>query len=197
MNMNCILCGVGGQGTILASKLLSQAAMNRGLMVRTAETIGMAQRGGSVVSHVRIGEEIHSPLVPKGSADLIIGFEPAETVRCLPYLRDGGAVVVSMKAVMPVTESLGNGEYRADDMLDFLKKNVKTLIIVDGEKICAECGSAKVLNVALLGAACVSGRLGLSLDELRTAISERVAPRFIEMNTKALEAGAGAAAARA
>ena len=85
--MNCLLAGVGGQGTVLASKLIAQSAMNRGLNARTAETIGMAQRGGCVVSHVRVGEKIHSPLIPQHKADLIIGFEPAEAVRCLPYLK--------------------------------------------------------------------------------------------------------------
>ena len=194
MIMNCILSGVGGQGTILASKLLSHAAMNKGLFARTAETIGMAQRGGCVVSHVRFGEEIHSPMVPMHSADIIIGFEPAEAVRCLPYLKKGGVVVVSKKAIMPVTASLGKGSYEPSDMFDYLKKNIQNLIIVDGEKICAQCGSSKVLNVALLGAACASGALGLTLEEIKTAISERVAPQFVEMNNKALAAGAAAAA---
>lgn len=92
---NILLCGVGGQGTVLASKLIAYAAMKQGLAVRTSETIGMAQRGGCVVSHVRIGRMIDSPLVPRGSADLLLGFEPGETVRCLPYLRQGGTVIVS------------------------------------------------------------------------------------------------------
>ena len=104
--MNCLLAGVGGQGTVLASKLIAQSAMNRGLNARTAETIGMAQRGGCVVSHVRGGKKIHSPLIPQHKADLIIGFEPAEAVRCLPYLKEGGAVIASIKAVKPVTATL-------------------------------------------------------------------------------------------
>ena len=83
MSMNCLLCGVGGQGTVLASRLIAYAAMQKGLEVRTAETIGMAQRGGCVVSHVRTGDEIFSSLIPLGSADVIIAFEPAEAVRCL------------------------------------------------------------------------------------------------------------------
>ena len=95
MTINCMLAGVGGQGTVLASKLIAQSAMNQGLNARTAETIGMAQRGGCVVSHVRVGEEIHSPMIPFGEADVILGFEPAEAVRCLPYLKKDGAVVVS------------------------------------------------------------------------------------------------------
>jgi len=193
MTVNCILSGVGGQGTILASKLISLAAMNMGLSVRTAETIGMAQRGGSVVSHVRIGEQIHSPLVPGHAAGIIIGFEPAEAVRCLPCLNKNGIVVVSKKAVMPVTASLGKVSYDSSVMLDYLSKNVKTLLIVDTEKICEECGSAKVLNVALLGAACASGGLGLSLDRMLEAMLELIPPKFFEMNSRALMLGAKSA----
>ncbi len=192
MTINCMLAGVGGQGTVLASKLIAQSAMNQGLNARTAETIGMAQRGGCVVSHVRVGEEIHSPMIPVGEADLILGFEPAEAVRCLPYLKKDGAVVVSKKAIRPVTASLG-GHYDGDDMLNYLKDHVKHLIVVDGEAICNQCGSAKVLNVALLGAACGAGLLGISEKELEETIQKRLPQRFIEMNTKALHAGVLAA----
>ncbi len=192
MTINCMLAGVGGQGTVLASKLIAQSAMNQGLNARTAETIGMAQRGGCVVSHVRVGEEIHSPMIPVGEADLILGFEPAEAVRCLPYLKKDGAVVVSKKAIRPVTASLG-GHYDGDDMLSYLKDHVKHLIVVDGEAICNQCGSAKVLNVALLGAACGAGLLGISEKELEETIQKRLPQRFIEMNTKALHAGVLAA----
>lgn len=193
MTVNCILSGVGGQGTVLASKLIAQAAMDKGLNARTAETIGMAQRGGCVVSHVRIGNKIHSPMIPKHSADVIIGFEPAEAVRCLPYLKKGGVVVVSRKAIPPVTSSLGNSSYNGSEMIAYLQKEAARLIVVDGEKISKDCSSAKVLNVALLGAACASGILGLSMDELKNAISKRVKPQFIEINSKALEKGALAA----
>ena len=98
MNKNCLLCGVGGQGVVLASKLIAYGAMEKGMFVRTSETIGMAQRGGSVVSHVRMGEEIHSPMIPKGCADVLLAFEPAEAVRNLSYLRRGpkeGIVIVN------------------------------------------------------------------------------------------------------
>ena len=105
MNKSILLAGVGGQGTVLASKLIAQAAIDLGFPARTAETIGMAQRGGCVVSHVRIGEA-HSPLIPKGKADIIIGFEPAEAVRCLPYLKEEGVVVTTKKAIKPVTASV-------------------------------------------------------------------------------------------
>jgi indolepyruvate ferredoxin oxidoreductase beta subunit len=193
MTVNCILAGVGGQGTVLASKLIAQAAMNKGQNVRTAETIGMAQRGGCVVSHVRIGDEIHSPMISKHSADVIIGFEPAEAVRCLPYLKKDGVVVISRKAIKPVTVSLSDSSYDGSEMFAFLQKKSVKLIIVDGDRICEECGSGKVLNVALLGAATASGMLGLTINEIETAIKERVALQFVEMNIKALSAGAEAA----
>lgn len=193
MTTNIMLAGVGGQGTVLASKLIAQSAMNHGQNARTAETIGMAQRGGCVVSHVRIGEELHSPMIPQGSADLLIGFEPAEAVRCLPYLREGGTVVVSSKAIKPVTASLSGSDYNGAEMLAFLKQQVEKLIVVDGEGICAQCGSAKVLNVALLGAAVASGVLGLTLEQLLETIRQRIPERFLDSNLKALSAGAKAA----
>ena len=190
--INCILTGVGGQGTVLASKLIARCAMEKGLSARTAETIGMAQRGGCVVSHVRIGGEIHSPMIPLSSADLILGFEPAEAVRALIYLKPGGAVVVSEKAIQPVTASLANTGYRAAEMLHCLKERAGLLIPVDTEQICALCGSAKVVNVALLGAAAAAGTLGISVQEMERAIQKSLPPKYIEINIKALYAGAAA-----
>jgi len=126
MKTNILLCGVGGQGTILASKLIAEAAMRRGFAVRTAETIGMAQRGGCVASHVRIGHEIHSPLIPNASADLIIGFEPAEAIRALPYLKKDGAVVASRKRIQPVTAALGG---KAGDPPRISRKTLRILFL--------------------------------------------------------------------
>jgi indolepyruvate ferredoxin oxidoreductase beta subunit len=189
---NCLLAGVGGQGTVLASKLIAQSAMNRGLNARTAETIGMAQRGGCVVSHVRIGDEIHSPLIPQHKADLIIGFEPAEAVRCLPYLKEDGAVIASIKPVKPVTAALTGSGYSGEEMISFLKENVKNLYLVDAETICDKLGSSKVLNVVLLGAAAGAGLLELTLEELKKIICEKLPECFIELNCRALTEGAAA-----
>ncbi|MGI5824625.1 MAG: indolepyruvate oxidoreductase subunit beta [Bacillota bacterium] len=188
---SCLLCGVGGQGTVLASRILAQAAMDQGMFARTAETIGMAQRGGCVVSHVRFGEKVASPLIPYGKADVIIGFEPGEAVRCLPYLKKDGVVIVCKKAVQPVTASLSGSDYNAEDMLSYLQSKVKNCVVVDGEKICRECGSDKVLNVALVGAVIKSGALDLSLENIEKVIAKRVKERFVEMNKKALKAGYG------
>ena len=104
MNKNIVLCGVGGQGIVLAAKLLAAAAMENGLNVMSAETIGMAQRGGSVFSFVKIGDAVDTPMMGNGTADLIIGFEPGEAVRVLPYLKAGGTVITSDRPVIPVTE---------------------------------------------------------------------------------------------
>ena len=106
MSKNIILCGVGGQGTVLASKILSAASMEKGIKVLSAETIGMSQRGGSVTSFVKIGNDAYTPLIGKGEADIIIGFEAGETVRMLPYLKKGGTVIVNSNVIKPVTASL-------------------------------------------------------------------------------------------
>lgn len=187
MNSNCLLCGVGGQGTVLASKLIAFAAMEKGLNVRTAETIGMAQRGGCVVSHVRIGEEIHSPLIPKSKADIIVAFEPAEAVRCLSYLKEGGTVIVAKRAVMPVTASLAGSDYNPDEMLEYLKAKVSNLKVINVDLICGQCGSFKVMNIVLLASAAKSGCLGITIDELKNAVKSLVPEKFHALNFKAME----------
>ena len=189
MNKNCLLCGVGGQGVVLASKLIAYAAMEQGKFVRTTETIGMAQRGGSVVSHVRMGTEVHSPLIPLKSADMLLAFEPAEAVRCLLYLKEGGTVIVSSKAVKPVTATLSGSTYEETEMLEYLKKNVENLAILDGEEICRQAGSSRVLNGALLGAAAASGVLDISTEEMESAVAGNVKEKFLDMNRKALTLG--------
>ncbi len=187
MNKNIVLCGVGGQGTVLASKLIAAAAMKKGLSVMSAETIGMAQRGGSVFSHVRIGEDVCSPMIARGSADLIVGFEPGEAVRMLPFLKEGGQVVTSSWAILPVTASLSGSFYNGEDMVSYLKRHVENLLVVDSEKACGELGSPKALNILLLGAAVSSGRLGFMEEDIKDAIAERLPERFHKMNFAALE----------
>lgn len=189
MNKDILICGVGGQGTVLASKLIAAAAMNCGNTVHSAETIGMAQRGGSVTSHVRIGVNAFSPLIPKGSADILLAFEPAEAVRNLSYLKKDGTVIVNSNPVKPTTESLNDTGYDGTEMLVYLKKKCSHLIIIDAKTICTPFGSSRYFNVAILGAAVGSGRLGLSSDALLQEIETRVPPKFVETNKKAFLAG--------
>lgn len=190
MRRDIVLCGTGGQGTVLASKLLATAAMQRGLPVKTAETIGMAQRGGSVFSHVRIGEGVASPLVGKGGADLVIAFEPAEAARQLAFLKPGGTVVVSSRPVVPVSSMTGGPAYDLDAIMGYLEGSVDNLTVIDADRAERELGSSKVLNVLLLGAACRSGALGLDAEDLRRAIHTCVRERFFELNERALDYGA-------
>jgi indolepyruvate ferredoxin oxidoreductase beta subunit len=191
---SALLCGVGGQGTVLASRIIAQAAMDGGCQARTAETIGMAQRGGAVVSHVRIGETteeaVTSPLIPDGQADVLIGFEPGEAARNLKALKPDGIVIVNRRAIIPVTASLGKSGYDGETVLKWLDANAAHCFIVDGDRVAQACGSEKVLNVALAGALAETGAMGLSFEAIEAAMIRRVKPAFVEMNKKALALGA-------
>lgn len=185
MSKNILICGVGGQGTVLAAKVLSQAAISSGEHVLSAETIGMAQRGGSVTSHVRIGDSIYSPLIPQGQADIIIAFEAAEAARNIAYLKNGGMVIVNKKVVQPTTASLTGVTFSEDTMIDYLEKAAGQVVAVDTEEACRELGSSKVVNMVLLGAACKTGLI--KKDELKEAIKLLVKPDFYELNCKAVD----------
>lgn len=185
MAKNIIICGVGGQGTVLAAKVLSQAAISNGERVLSAETIGMAQRGGSVVSHVRIGEDAYSPLVPQGQADVLIAFEAAEAVRNIAFLKQGGSVIVNKKVVQPVTASLSGKVFSEEEMISYLEKSAGKVIAVDTDQACRQLGSSKVVNMVLLGAASKSGLI--SKDELKSALKLLVKPEFYELNVKAID----------
>lgn len=189
MSTNVILAGVGGQGAVLASKLLSRAAMGRGLPVKTAETIGMAQRGGSVFSHVRMGEGVRSPLVGRGRADAIVAFEPAEAVRQLPFLRPGGMVVTSDAPVIPASASTGGPAYDLPAIMSYLRERVgeKNLVVVDAVAAEGALDTARALNVVLLGAAARSGALGpVTVDDLVSAVRASVKPAFVDLDVRAL-----------
>ncbi len=184
MNKDILLCGVGGQGTVLASKLIAASAMAMGETVHSAETIGMAQRGGSVTSHVRIGAE-GAPLIPKGEAAVMLAFEPAEAVRNLSYMKEDGVVIVNRIPVKPVTDS----DYDGGVMIDYLKSKCKNLIVVDAEELCRPFGSSKFFNVAILGVAVGSGSTGLDRDKVLDEIERTVPERFLEANRQAFLTG--------
>lgn len=189
-----LLAGVGGQGTVLASKILARCAIARGENAHTAETIGMAQRGGCVTSHVRIGNTA-APLIARGCADSIIAFEPAEAVRALPYLKKDGAVIVNTAAVKPVTDTLASTGYEGAAMTEYIMKLGLKAVFIDAEAIARECGSSRVVNMALLGAAAAVDGAGATIEELE-AVVETLAPRFREANLKALRLGEQAAKAQ-
>lgn len=189
MHKDILLCGVGGQGTVLASKLIASAAMRGGDIVHSAETIGMAQRGGSVTSHVRIGAQAYAPLIPLGAADMILAFEPAEAVRNLCYLKKDGFVVVNSVAVPPITESLHPTGYDGKEMLAYLKRKCRDVLVVDAESLCAEFGSAKFFNVAILGVAVGTGKTGLNAEHVLAEIEIRVPEKYRVINQQAFRKG--------
>ena len=188
MNKDILICGVGGQGTVLASKIIAASAMEEGHPVHSAETIGMAQRGGSVTSHVRIGEAACAPMIPFGGADMILAFEPGEAVRNLRYLRKGGIAVVNTAATKPVTESLKETGYDGREMVDYLQKKC-SCIFVDADEVCRPFGSTRFFNVIMLGVAAGSGQLGLRADTLLEQLKQRVPALYLEVNTRAFLSG--------
>jgi indolepyruvate ferredoxin oxidoreductase beta subunit len=187
-NTDVLIAGVGGQGTVLAARLLGLAAMEAGLCVRGSETIGMAQRGGSVISHVRMGIDISSPLIGEGCADVVIAFEPGEAARSVPYLKDHGIMVASDRAVMPTARS----GYDPKATLEWLRGNIANLLVVPGDDIIARCG-ARGLNVALLGVVCATGCLPFGAAELEAAIRARLPGKLVDANLAALAYGEEAA----
>mgnify|MGYP002624691907 CR=1 FL=1 len=185
MSYNILLCGVGGQGTILASKLLAAAAKKAGETVHSAETIGMAQRGGPVTSQGRIGDDVYAPMIPRGSADLIIAFEPAEAVRNMDYLKEDGAIIVNEVCIRPVTESLAPTGYDGSEMLRYLRFRYQRLSVVNAGELCASFGSSKFFNVAVLGVAQGAGVLRFPKEIMLQTIEENVKEAFVEKNKEA------------
>jgi len=181
-----ILCGVGGQGTILASRLLSDTALQAGVPVCAAETIGMAQRGGSVTSHVRIGEGVSSPLIGLGQASVMVAFEPAEAARQVCCLAPDGCAVVATRPVVPASALTGGPAYDLDQIMAYLSSEIGRLVLVDVDAAARELGTPKATNVVLLGAAARAGALSCGMEALERAVRARVPERFLDLNLRAL-----------
>ena len=193
MFSSIVIAGVGGQGTLLASKILSEAAQRRGLFVRTSETIGMAQRGGSVSSHIRIGSQDVSPVIPLRHADVLIGFELAEAARQLNRLKPDASAVVNVDCIIPTNVALRQGEYYCDEYLSAIKNNIGRGFYINAGPMAIEAGDARALNIVLLGFSVGAGILPFEEDEIREAMECCIKPRLLEINRKAFLMGAEAA----
>lgn len=185
--MDIMIAGVGGQGTILTSKILAYASLLEGNIARTGETIGMSQRGGCVVSHVRTKNSF-SPYIPKGQADLLFSFELCEGARNLPFLKENGAAIINTSKVTPITVALGAMEYDEQGIKDYITSNRKAYL-VDANKIALECGNVKSVNVVLIGIAFGLGLIDMSEESIINSIKANVKPQFFEMNVSAFRAG--------
>ena len=183
---NILIVGVGGQGTLLASKLMGKCFMNIGYDVKVSEVHGMSQRGGSVVTYVRYGEKVYSPVIEKGEADIIISFEQLESARWLPWLKKDGVLISSTQKIDPMPVIMGKAEYPEDILGKIREKGVK-LVAVDALETALKAGTAKCANIVLLGAAVKY--LGISKDLWIDVIKTTVPPKTVETNLKAFEMG--------
>lgn len=197
--INISLAGIGGQGSVLAAKILAETARSKGWQVRTAETTGMAQRGGNVMSHVRMGdegEEVFSPLPAQVSDDLIIALEPGEGLRALSLLKPQGLLVTASSGVAPVVSSFKAAPYNPSDMIARLQESGAHVVVVDDERLCSELGSRKVSNIVMLAKALLAvndptyqnalcGKI--TLEDMREILPLCVKERFVSLNLRALD----------
>ncbi|MBO7741013.1 MAG: indolepyruvate oxidoreductase subunit beta [Victivallales bacterium] len=186
-----LMCGVGGQGILLASEITARAAIEAGFCIKTNEVHGMAQRGGSVVACVRFGSEVHSPLIEPGSASILLALEPVEALRCHQYLSPEGTAVVSTQQVIPITVSSGAAQY--PDIESALPGVFPRLRLLDAPAMAAELGEPRAANLVLLGG--IAANLPqIPREAWNKAITACVKPKSLEVNLKAFEAGFAACA---
>jgi indolepyruvate ferredoxin oxidoreductase beta subunit len=183
---NILLVGVGGQGILLASEILSEAAMLAGFDVKKSEIHGMSQRGGSVVSHVRYGSEVFSPIVPEGEGDILFGFELMETVRSLPLLKPGGTVVANDLQISPPSVLMGQEVY-PEGLAERIKARFTDFLLVDCQKMAAGVGNIRAANTVLLGT--VSKRLNISEEYWMKALEKMVPAKAVDVNKRAFLIG--------
>ena len=183
---NIVLVGVGGQGILLAAEILSETFMLAGFDVKKSEIHGMSQRGGSVVSHVRYGKEVFSPMVPEGEGDILFGFELMESYRYLSLLKPGGAVIVNDLCIAPPSVLIGQEQYPEGLALK-IRDVCPDCLLVDGQNLAIQAGNARTANTVLLGA--VSRRLDIDEKYWVEAIEKMVPRKALEVNLKAFQLG--------
>ena len=183
---NIMIVGVGGQGSLLASKLLGHLLLAQGYDVKVSEVHGMSQRGGSVVTYVRYGDKVYSPVIDQGEADFIVSFELLEAARWLPYLKKDGIIVTNTQQVDPMPVITGAAQY-PEDLVEKLKATGAKVDALDCLKLAEEAGSAKAVNIVLLGR--LSHYFDLSEEAWMTSLEANVPAKFLEMNKRAFELG--------
>ncbi len=181
-----MIVGVGGQGTLLASRVIGSVLLSQGFDVKVSEIHGMSQRGGSVVTYVKYGMRVFSPVIDRGEADIMLAFERLEAARWLPWLKEGGRLLVNDQCLNPMPVITGAMQYPAD-ILEKIRAKGAALQAVDALSLAMEAGSAKAVNVVLLGL--LSASLPFPESAWQEALAECVKPRFLEMNRRAFELG--------
>ncbi len=183
-----LMVGIGGQGTVLASDVLGEVAMSAGYDVKKTDTLGMAQRGGSVVSHVRIAERVWSPLIKQGAADVLVAFEKLEALRWCYFLRPDGIAIINNQATPPLSVSLGLNRYPEDaEIIDAFRKVTGNIHVIEGTRTAIEMGEPRVLNMFMLG--CISRLLPVEPRLWKECIAQRVPKKVLDINLAAFDRG--------
>ncbi len=187
---NVLITGVGGQGVILMSELLGKSAVKEGLKVRGSEILGMAVRGGSVTSAIRIGEDVYGPLIPTGKCTALVGMEPSEALRNISSLSKSSLVILNTTATVPFTVSLGESTYPSlEQVLEKLNRAAGRIVKLDATKIAQEAGSRLAANIVMLGALFGSEQLPIKTATIKETIEERFPAKAVPVNIKAFELG--------
>ena len=184
-----MIVGVGGQGSLLASKLLGRLLLTRGYDIKVSEVHGMSQRGGSVVTYVRFGDKVYSPVIDKGQADCIVSFELLEAARWTEFLKPGGKIIVNTQQINPMPVIIGAAEY-PENLVQKMEDAGLDVDAFDALSLAEEAGSSKAVNIVLMGH--LSRNFDFTEEEWMTALEQSVAPKFLELNKKAFALGRNA-----
>jgi len=188
--LNIIIAGVGGQGVVLMSEVLGNAAVRDGLKVRGSEVLGMAQRGGSVFSNIRLGEDVYSPMTADGKCDLLVALEPSEALRNIQYLNKNSIVIMNIRKVIPATVSMGKSTYPEIAQIKAKLESVSAKVVaMDAVEMADKVGNRQASNVVMLGALFGSGKMPIKIETVKESIRERVPAKAVEVNMKAFDLG--------
>lgn len=188
--LNILISGVGGQGNLLASEIIASAAVKEGFKVRVADIFGAAQRGGAVVSHIRVGKDVHSPVLPQSSAHILLGFEPVECLRVANFLRPDCTAIVNTRPIVPSSVSLGIAKYPSmSEIIALLQKLVKSIITLDAVQLARKAGDTMMVNIVMVGALSGAGGTPIQRDSFIQAIKELVPKGTEENNLEAFNLG--------
>ena len=186
MAKTILLVGVGGQGTILISRILTDGLIEMGYDVKMSEIHGMSQRGGSVTTQIKYGDKVYAPNIGEGEADMIISFEKAEALRALPYLKQGGTIITDDREIFPMPVLTGAAAY-PHDAIDAIKKTVPNVTVIQAADTAEKLGSVRAQNIVLLGA--LVKAMGLTGVDWKALVKKHVPPKAVDMNLKAFDAG--------
>ena len=187
MNTKSImLVGVGGQGTLLASRILGNTLLSQGYEVKVSEVHGMSQRGGSVVTYIKYGDKVYSPVIEKGEADIIVSFEELEAARWLPYLKQGGKLIVNTQKIDPMPVVIGAAEY-PQGVIEAISATGTDITSINALSLAVEAGSSKAVNVVLMGV--LASKTDIAYETWVEAVKATVPAKFLELNLKAFELG--------